>query len=1449
MGAEQHVTAVGGFAYGAIGADIHVFGDGLPVYVLENWRRALATSREFLAELPSRMLNSRFGHVDFTGRDEELRELADWRDSPGARLAAHWLHGPGGQGKTRLAEHFAALSAADGWKVVSAVDGPGTVHPPPGSQDMRTDGAAGLLVLVDYAERRPGSHLRWLFSNALFHRPGVRTRILLLSRTAEAWPGLRASLADLQAATSSRFLGPLPGDDPRPRTEMFHAARDCFGALLGLDDPSRVSPPARLDRPEFGLTLTVHMAALVAVDAHLRGRRAPADETGLTRYLLDREHAHWERLFGDPGHELAPDGPPPPTPPPTSEGLPPPTSEGLQRQTPGGPPHSAPAGPPHPAPAGPPHRTPPDGMNRLVFTATLTGPLDRATAEAALVPRGLLSAPGRELADHARCYPPADPALDTVLEPLYPDRLAEDFLALTLAGHQADYPARDWAADVVERLLGRPNPSYPAARWTPRAITFLAAAAERWPHVGPACLFPLLSQDPGLAVAAGSAGLSALAAVGNADPELLETIETELPEDRAVDLDAGMAELVTRIGRNSLDLLDEPADRYRVHHAVGLRLYWAGAYHRAADALEEAVRECRLAYGPEPAAYGPVLAAALTDLGECYAATGRTPEAVHLSEEAVALLRRLAADGVPDADKTLAIVSHSHSTVLWRLDRRREALPFAREAVAGLRAQAADGSADAETLLAGALDTLGHCLNHLGSYEEAVPVFAEDVAIRRRLAAREPARFEPELAQTLVGLASFLAQHRRHSEALPVAREATAVSRRLSSTNPAAFQPLLASVLPVLAFELTRAERHTEALSAAQEAVGLFARLTEENPRAHEDRLAASRLQLSRCQAEMGRHAEAVATVRSALSVFDRLMEEDPAAHTPRYIGALVELGLRTFDAGRPGEALGIFENALSLLLPWAEVDPEGTAKDLTSVHTKRGNVLSALGRHEEALEAAREAAELLRGAAERQPAAFAGDLGVVLSVLADRLTATGRHEEARQAQGEADRAAATDLLNARTGGGSAPADAWYGAMYGELEELRAEGGPPAEPLPVTPEIVEFFRRLADDDFPRYGPHLAVMLSDVCAYFMDRSQPREAVAATEEAIALLRSFEADHPSRHAHDLARALGNLGLWLDEAGRPLEAVSPAEESVRIMRELAGSDPDAYEPDLARCLMNAGSVLSSVGRESEAATASEEAAAVLRRLTQRDPVRYEPQLGDALGNLGGQLAALGHLTRGVAATEEAVALYRGLAAGVPARYEEGLCGYLTNLSHQLSGLGRPVEAVAAAEEAVALARGLADAAPERHAALAGQALVRLAGRLSQADRDAEAVAAAGEAVGWFRRLDTESPRHACALASALADLGAFRANTGAWDEAVAAAAEARALFRRTPRDAPELFAVRYGESLARAERILSHRADEALALACAAPDAELVRRTAARLRPGRVLPSAAWRPGAQVR
>lgn len=627
----QNVTAVAGFAYGVIGADIHIFGNGLPLYLMANWRSVPTADPEWLRELPSRMLNARRAVVPFTGRERELADLRQWRDA-GTRLAVRWMHGPGGQGKTRLADQFATESAVAGWKVVAASHGADADRPEPGSQDLRLQGATGLLVVVDYADRWLLTNLTWLFKNALLHQTGVVTRVLMLARTTDAWPSIRGILDAYQASTSSQPLSAL-AEDSDERAGMFATALDSFAGVYQLPDASGILPPGPLDEPEFALTLTVHMAALVAVDARAANRRPPAGAAGLTVYLLDREQLHWARLYENgPVSGRCGDG----------------------------------------------YQTPPEVMNQAVFAAAITGTV-APTVGVGLMEGLQLPSPDRIVRDHAFCYPAPDGG-NAVLEPLYPDRLAEDFLALTFPGHDADYPAQAWAVSAAEALLEpRADAGEPAA-WTPRGVTFLASAAHRWPHVSQNFLFPLLLGDPGLAMEAGSAALIAIAELPDVDLAVLEAIESRFPVQRHVDLDTGIAAVAQRLATYRLSVTTEQETLAAIHNDLGIRLYYAGRYELAVDSGRNAVKASRQLTGASPPSHVRGLAKALTNLGIWLPFLGLREEALAATQEAVSIRRHLAQANPAAYERDLARSLNSLANRLSELGQTQEALAAADEA-------------------------------------------------------------------------------------------------------------------------------------------------------------------------------------------------------------------------------------------------------------------------------------------------------------------------------------------------------------------------------------------------------------------------------------------------------------------------------------------------------------------------------------------------------------------------------------------------------------------------------------------------------------------------------------------------------------------------------------------------------------------------------------------------
>ncbi|WP_431047107.1 hypothetical protein ACQUSR_33435 [Streptomyces sp. P1-3] len=927
---NQSVHAESGFAYGVMGADIHVFGDGVPVYLLQRWQPPVLPDDGFLLDVPSRMLNARFRVVEFTGRAAELSSLRGWRDD-GSALAVRWLCAPGGQGKTRLADRFAQESLAEGWQVVTATHGPGSVLPPPGSQDLRDQSDAGVLLIVDYADRWPLTHLLWLFSNALLHRDNGRgARVLLLARGDDLWPSVRAAVVNQQARTSLQRLAPLSdevggdGASASPRAEMFAVALGSFAARYGVS-PDGIAAPALLGDADFGLTLAVHMAALVAVDADAHGLRAPADLVGLSSYLLDREHLHWARLYGDPGHEIAP--------------------------------------------STPVFRTPPALMNRAVFTAALTGPVTPEEGRVAVSDLASRLPAERILADHAVCYPSADPDRSTVLEPLFPDRLAEDFLALTLPGHRADYPAQEWAGLTVSAMLSGTDvvSDAVAGSWMPRAVVFLAAAAQRWPHVGPLHLFPLLSTAPQLAVIGGSAALATLAALDDVSPELLESVAMFFPpfNRRSPDLDPGIAAVSARLLPHRLARARNPNDRAAERHEHGVRLHHAGRLEEAlaeSEAVLAQFRAIALEDVPNPALVPMVegnLAFALKAYADRLGEVGRREEALAATEEAVAVQRRLAAYDEqyrPDLASGLLGLGRDLSYA----QRWDDATAVMEESVTLYRRLAASEPGKHESNLSAALAALGVCHLRTDRPEAAVSLGRESVDLRRRLHARDPSAHAMSLANALYHLAAAL-ERVGNSDSVPLAYEAVELYRELARVNPSAYDRELADGLNGLAVRLLVAQRPEESLTAAYESVAILRRVSAREAIAEQHTLAEALGVLIGALMVAGRYAEAAEAADECVVVCRRMAEKDPLA-VARLVGALlIAAEVRTaLDEPRLDDAKTLFDEATEIMELYA-VSPMGG----TALHHRVASRLVELLTAEHRPESAEQLRRTLRGPAD----------------------------------------------------------------------------------------------------------------------------------------------------------------------------------------------------------------------------------------------------------------------------------------------------------------------------------------------------------------------------------------------------------------------------------------------------------------------------------------------------
>ena len=577
-----------------VGGDVRIL-LGRPLYRLEQLTAGgIDLSVEEARTQPSRLLLARYEVVSFTGRGNFLHRLSDWLEEA-VPVSVRMIHGTGGQGKTRLAVHF-AREHASGWttwhvrqRLVSA-RGP----------DRLTvqEGSAGVLVIVDYADRWAPSHLQALIADLriqIGRLPASRLRFLLLARSAGFWWSGLEDILDAEYGIPAAAMSLPPLGEDIDRRELFTAARDQFAIRMGVTQIAQVPVTADLSKPEFNHVLTVHMAALTAVDAWYHGAAPPRDPERLSAYLLKRERAHWHEM-----HIRAEE----------------------------------------------PMLTSPKAMGRAVYVATLAGPLPRAQGVDVLSRAQIATqteVATQILDDHRDCYPPTDPG--TVLEPLYPDRLGEDFIALTTSSNNLS-EADDWATTAIGSLLTPRSDEalgHQAPPYIPQAMTVLVETARHWSHIARNQLSPLLRQDPSLAIAAGATTLSRLIDMPEIDLGALVEIDSYLTDPDGqldVELYEVTADLAERVFNSRLEDESDQAKRAVAYVDFGRKLGYAGQYDKARLNTGVGVHLYRELYA-NSGKFGAELAMALTQLAWQLYAIGQ-PEQTRLSaEQAISIWQKL----------------------------------------------------------------------------------------------------------------------------------------------------------------------------------------------------------------------------------------------------------------------------------------------------------------------------------------------------------------------------------------------------------------------------------------------------------------------------------------------------------------------------------------------------------------------------------------------------------------------------------------------------------------------------------------------------------------------------------------------------------------------------------------------------------------------------------------
>lgn len=1126
---------------GRVEGGIHVY-HGARHHVVDHFPTRGTPDSEWLLGQPSRLLDGRSEVVRFTGRDAELRRLREWRDSTSTRLSVLLLHGPGGQGKTRLAAEFAErsrdedLPPARRWEVVQADfhrETPTLVDSP------QREGSAGLLLIVDYADRWAHSELVRLLHDPVLHeqRP---VRVLLIGRTVRWYAAVRGELSDLRADADDLSLPDLVGD----RFAMFAAARDRYVEpdLFDLGDPEGIQPPCSLDQRDFGSVLTLHMAALVAVDARKRGEMPPDRPHEMSAYLLDREYRAWQRLFdtGDRGHG---------------------------------------------------YTTRPPVMARTVFTSVLTGAVSHDTGTKALRMLDLPAHPQDLLLDHRFCYPPADREL--VLEPLYPDRLAEDFIGLLTPGHGITaYDPDPWAGGVPATLLSGSHDL--RAIITPRVVTFLASAADRWPHVGEKVLYPLLRAEPALALEAGSGALTLLAGVDGVPIDVLGEIAALLPEGESVgDLDIGAAALTETLTTHHLAITTEPAMLALLHANFASRLANAGRTQEALHHSRRAVDHYADLVAVNRAAHLFNLAWSLANRASYLVAAGQLPEALDCSQRSVECYGELVVADRDGCLSNLAAATGNHGSFLSRAGRRQEALEYSQRAVGYYSELVHRDRAAHLADLAASVDNYACRLVAAGRIPEALSQSRHAVDHFEELVRADRSRHLLGLAHALDNHAMVLAEDRQGLQALPFCQRAVECYSELAKANRSVHLADLATAESNYANRLAEIGRVLEALEHSRRAVEHGHELVEVSRVAYVPFLA---LVLHNHASHLAdeRQPEALEHSRRAVELREELVAADRVAHLPDLARSLWSFTSVRFRLGADLDAArhaGV--RAVDLYSELAATEPAAFTRELSSAAGVLAAVLDALGLPDKAGEVRREhrleSSEVMIALKQSQVVVErARDLALADPAhLPDFAVTAGNHARHLAAAGQIDAALKYSLFSVDyfgelvKAGNAAFLPSLAASVHNHADFLSIAERP--EALEYSQRAVEHFHELVAADRATYLDLLAMATHDHASRLANAGR-REALDYSQRTVAAYEELAEQNRVTHLLPLARSLWTFTAVRLVLGVDMESARQAGgRAVDLYRELAELDPAASAslPSVAEALAQ---VLDALGNAADA-------------------------------------------------------------------------------------------------------------------------------------------------------------------------------------------------------------------------------------------------------------------------
>jgi tetratricopeptide (TPR) repeat protein len=733
--------------------DAHSYGDSVELDDLLEPRSRISAPRS-----PAQLLRAEQEAIRFVGRDAELAMLTDWAVAPG-KLGVRLVTGPGGRGKTRLAQELTHRLARDpGW-VTGVLESPAKTHRDI-ARILETTTDLRLLLMVDYAESRV-EQVCDILCAADRAMDAPHLRLLLLARDSGDWWENDLLLRHGELEDICEHIA-LPELHPfGERTDQFYKCAREFAKRLPEIVPEvdwarrleAVTPPD-LTEPGYGDPLSIQLASMLA----LLGEDGASSLASLETRLIRHEKAYWQYVLEVRGIAL----------------------ESHVR-------------------------------DQAVAAATLFSVAGRQAALRLLGRVPELTAPGPVATWLAELYPHAK----HYWGPLQPDRLGEHHVGdvssrspefLRALFSEASMEEAEAALVVIGRAMahqthleaqvrtlveeGRPGMAEAvrgAARFVPNPRLFLRGLGQR-ATVDPDAYTPVHESTQWMGPGQDS------------DHATLETRAGELRawiDERVAAEDPVAVQLLLELVDNRTRAKDLSGALTTVQEAVSAAYRWgdqlqiaqallarsgveadAGLLERALASSQESTDtlERLAAATPDRVEVAELLGRSMSNSAALMQRAGRNDEALKHSSQA---LRQLAGVQAWYADPHVRLRAEvTHASIAASLSQFAEARATLEKTLAELdRLHELQPALAVETLAlrAAARSNLGACLDEMGEHALAMPVLGQAIDDYSTLG--DPA-FAPEIARTAITLAELAAREGDLETAVEAARRTvTEISR------------------------------------------------------------------------------------------------------------------------------------------------------------------------------------------------------------------------------------------------------------------------------------------------------------------------------------------------------------------------------------------------------------------------------------------------------------------------------------------------------------------------------------------------------------------------------------------------------------------------------------------------------------------------------------------------